>query len=319
MEKTAARRGAKSHNAPKKHPASATEEKLIKEIEALRAEEADLQAKLYRLRLEYDILKKASEVLKKAEGINLQTISNREKAEVIDVLRDKYRLKELLETLQISKSSYCYQENRIHGLDKYANLRTEIQAVFCATNGCYGYRRIHASLKKAGMVASEKVIRRLMKEENLAVRCVKQRKYSSYAGEISPEVANIVNRDFHAEAPNTKWLTDITEFSISAGKIYLSPITDCFDGLAVSWSIGTSPSADLVNGMLDEAISLLKENEHPIIHSDRGAHYRWPGWIQRMDAAWLTRSMSKKGCSPDNSACEGFFGRLKNEIFYDRS
>ena len=132
MEKTAARRGAKSHNAPKKHPASATEEKLIKEIEALRAEEADLQAKLYRLRLEYDILKKASEVLKKAEGINLQTISNREKAEVIDVLRDKYRLKELLETLQISKSSYCYQENRIHGLDKYANLRTEIQAVFCA-------------------------------------------------------------------------------------------------------------------------------------------------------------------------------------------
>ena len=116
MEKTAARRGAKSHNAPKKHPASATEEKLIKEIEALRAEEADLQAKLYRLRLEYDILKKASEVLKKAEGINLQTISNREKAEVIDVLRDKYRLKELLETLQISKSSYCYQENRIHGL-----------------------------------------------------------------------------------------------------------------------------------------------------------------------------------------------------------
>ena len=110
------------------------------------------------------------------------------------------------------------------------------------------------------MVASEKVIRRLMKEENLAVRCVKQRKYSSYAGEISPEVANIVNRDFHAEAPNTKWLTDITEFSISAGKIYLSPITDCFDGLAVSWSIGTSPSADLVNGMLDEAISLLKEN-----------------------------------------------------------
>ena len=132
-------------------------------------------------------------------------------------------------------------------------------------------------------------------------------------------MANIVNRNFHAEAPNTKWLTDITEFSIPAGKIYLSPIIDCFDGLVVSWSIGTSPSADLVNGMLDEAISLLGENEHPIVHSDRGAHYRWPGWIQRMDAAGLTRSMSKKGCSPDNSACEGFFGRLKNEMFFDRS
>lgn len=303
----------------KKPPTSATEENLIKEIEALRAEEADLQAKLYRLRLEYDVLEKASEILKKAEGIDLQTISNLEKAEVIDALRDKYRLKELLETLHISKSSYCYQENRIHRSDKYANLRTEIRSVFCTTNGCYGYRRIHASLKKAGVVVSEKVVRRLMKEESLAVRCVKHKKYSSYAGEISPEAANIVNRNFHAEAPNTKWLTDITEFSIPAGKIYLSPIIDCFDGLAVSWSIGTSPSADLTNEMLDEAISLLKENEHPIVHSDRGAHYRWPGWIQRMDAARLTRSMSKKGCSPDNSACEGFFGRLKNEMFYDRS
>ena len=68
--------------------------------------------------------------------------------------------------------------------------------------------------------------------------------------------------------------------------------------------------------MLDNAIVLLKENEHPIVHSDRGCHYRWSGWIQRMDEAGLTRSMSKKGCSPDNSACEGFFGRMKNEMFY---
>ena len=59
-------------------------------------------------------------------------------------------------------------------------------------------------------------------------------------------------------------------------------------------------------------------NEHPIVHTDRGGHYRWPGWIERMDAAGLTRSMSKKGCSPDNAACEGFHGRLKNEFFYNR-
>lgn len=303
----------------KKSSAPATEENLAKEIEELRTEEAELQAKLYRLRLEYDILEKASEVLKKAEGINLQIISNREKAEVIDALRDKYRLKELLEALHISKSSYCYQETRIQGPDKYADLRMEIHTVFSTTNGCYGYRRVHASLKRTGIVVSEKVVRRLMKEENLNVRCVKRKKYNSYAGEISPEVTNIINRNFHAPAPNVKWLTDITEFSIPAGKIYLSPIIDCFDGLAVSWSIGTSPTADLANGMLDVAISLLKEDEHPIVHSDRGSHYRWPGWIQRMDSAGLTRSMSKKGCSPDNSACEGFFGRLKNEMFYDRS
>ena len=155
-----------------------------------------------------------------------------------------------------------------------------------------------------------------MKEESLKVRKVEHRRYSSYQGEISPEVENIIKRDFHADQPNKKWLTDITEFHIPAGKIYLSPIIDCFDGLPVSWTIGTSPSADLVNSMLDEAVSALAEGERPIIHSDRGAHYRWPGWIERMEAAGLTRSMSKKGCSPDNSACEGFFGRLKNEMFY---
>ena len=70
--------------------------------------------------------------------------------------------------------------------------------------------------------------------------------------------------------------------------------------------------------MLDEAISLLRNGELPVVHSDRGSHYRWPGWIDRMEGAGLTRSMSKKGCSPDNSVCEGFFGRLKNEFFYGK-
>lgn len=140
-----------------------------------------------------------------------------------------------------------------------------------------------------------------------------------YIGEISPEVENLVNRDFSADTPNTKWLTDITEFSISAGKVYLSPIVDCFDGMPIAWTIGTSPDAELVNSMLDAAVSLLDKGEKPIIHSDRGGHYRWPGWIERARRAGLTRSMSKKGCSPDNSACEGFFGRVKNEMFYGRS
>ena len=158
-----------------------------------------------------------------------------------------------------------------------------------------------------------------MKEESLIVKSIKKKKYSSYMGEISPAVENLIKRDFHANKPNEKWLTDITEFHIPAGKIYLSPIIDCFDGLPVAWTIGIHPDAELVNTMLDQAITTLKENEKPIVHSDRGAHYRWTGWIERMEHAGFLRSMSKKGCSPDNSACEGFFGRLKNEMFYNRS
>lgn len=105
---------------------------------------------------------------------------------------------------------------------------------------------------------------------------------------------------------------------LPAGKVYLSPIMDCFDGMVVSWTIGTCPDAELVNTMLDRARGTLAPDEHPIVHSDRGCHYQWPGWISRMEEAGLSRSMSKKGCTPDNAACEGLFGRLKNEMFYNR-
>jgi len=158
-----------------------------------------------------------------------------------------------------------------------------------------------------------------MGEEQLVVQGRKKRKYSSYLGEISPAVPNVLERDFHAEQPNQKWVTDLCEFQIPAGKVYLSPLVDCFDGMAVSWTIGTSPNAELVNTMLDGGIACLRPEEHPIVHTDRGCHYRWPGWISRMEAADLTRSMSKKGCSPDNAACEGFFGIVKSEMFYTRS
>lgn len=101
--------------------------------------------------------------------------------------------------------------------------------------------------------------------------------------------------------------------------MYLSPVIDCFDGLVVSWSIGTRPDAELVNAMLDGAIETVAESaDRPVVHSDRGAHYRWPGWLSRMRDARLIRSMSRKGYSPDNAACEGFFGRLKTEMFYSR-
>ena len=154
-----------------------------------------------------------------------------------------------------------------------------------------------------------------MHKENLEVKVKRTAKYNSYAGEITPSVPNEIQRDFSAEKPNSKWLTDITEFAIPSGKIYLSPIIDCFDGLLVAWKIGTSPDSTLVNTMLDDAISQLSPKEKPIVHSDRGVHYRWSGWIERMGKAGLTRSMSKKGCSPDNSACAGVSGRLKMRCF----
>ena len=130
--------------------------------------------------------------------------------------------------------------------------------------------------------------------------------------------ARIVGR-FRASAPDELWLTDITEFALPCGqKVYLSPVVDCFDGRPAAWSVGTSPTAELANSSLLKAIAQRRPGARTTIHSDRGGHYRWPGWVAICEEHGLVRSMSAKGCSPDNSACEGFFGRLKNEFFYHR-
>ena len=280
-------------------------------------EVTELKAQMLEMQMEIDILKETIHVLKKDPGIDQTALSNREKTVIIDALKTKYSLSHLLKKLHISKSSYYYQEKVLFYPDKYLSLRIHIKELFTENKNRYGYRRVHALLKREGIVVSEKIIRRIMKEENLIVKVKKTAKYNSYAGEVTPAVPNEIERNFSAERPNSKWLTDITEFAIPAGKVYLSPIVDCFDGLLVTWKIGPSPDATLVNTMLDDAIEQLSPGEKPIVHSDRGVHYRWPGWIERMDKAGLTRSMSKKGCSPDNSACEGLFGRLKNEMFYN--
>jgi transposase InsO family protein/transposase-like protein len=295
-----------------------TAEELKNEISRLQEQADELNREVFRLQIERDVLEKAAEIIKKDQGVSLKTLTNKEKAIVIDALRDKYRLKDLLSVFYMAKSSYCYQETVMRTSDKYEHLRKEICKAFIDSRKTYGYRRINSVLKSKDIGVSEKVVRRIMKEEHLTIVIKRRRKYNSYKGEITPAPQNVINRDFHADRPNQKWLTDITEFHIPAGKVYLSPIIDCFDGLPIAWTISTSPDAELTNTMLDNAIDVLKNDEHPIVHSDRGCHYRWPGWIERMEAAGLIRSMSKKGCSPDNSACEGFFGRLKNEMFYNR-
>ena len=289
---------------------------LPDDITELQAQVTALKRQIYELQLEKDILEKAAEIIKKDPGVDLKKLKNKEKRELIDALKDKYPLPILFQRLHIAKSSYYYQRKTFALPDKYQALKETITVLFNENRKCYGYRRIWASLKQIGTTVSEKVIRRLMAQLSLFVKIRRKSKYRSYKGEDYPSVPNIINRDFHADAPNKKWLTDITEFAIPKGKVYLSPIIDCFDGLVVSWTIGTSPNAELVNTMLDNAILTLHDNEKPLIHSDRGFHYRLSGWIERAQKANITRSMSKKGCSPDNAACEGFFGRLKNELFY---
>ena len=291
---------------------------LEKQVTRLALESEELQKQIRHLQLQKDVLVEVAKILKKGEDGNPTTFSNREKTIVIDVLRKTFKLKDLLEALRLSKSSYFYQRTALSQPDKSAPVKEQIRETFNRNYRCYGYRRIWYSLRRDGFRLSEKVVRRIMRQEGLYVYYPRKRKFCSYCGEVSPSVPSLLKRNFRATSPNQKWLTDITEFSLPAGKIYLSPIIDCYDGMPVSWTIGTSPTAELANTMLRQAVATLKPGDKPIIHSDRGGHYRWSEWIEITKKASLTRSMSKKGCSPDNSACEGFFGRIKNEMFHER-
>ncbi len=277
-----------------------TKEELLDEL-------ASLKKEIKQLKLERDVLRVAAEIIKKDPGVAPKNLANKEKPLLVDALRNDHPLKDLLCCVKMSRSSYFYQRARLLAEDKYREVRHRIKDLFNENGGRYGYRRIHALLLREGRRISEKIVRRIMAECALVVFGRKKRKYSSYQGENAPAAENVLERDFRAEAPNTKWLTDITEFQIPDGKVYLSPMVDCFDGMLVSWTIGTSPDAELVNTMLDMAVATLKPGEKPIVHSDRGSHYRWPGWLKRMEVLILTRSMSKKACTADNTACEGFW------------
>lgn len=279
----------------------------------------DKDALIERLVLENAVLRAVNDVLKAA---SLDGMSNREKTLVIDRLRPagKWSLRELTAFLRISRSSYEYWRARLSRPDKYAALRGRVRELFEEGGRNWGYRTIWARLRREGRRASEKVVRRLMREEGLEVVYNRRRRrgWSSYEGEVSAAPPNLVARGFSAAAPDELWVTDVTEFRVPAGKVYLSAVVDCYDGRPAGWRIGPRPTASLANGSLLDALAARREGARTVVHSDRGGHYRWPGWIAICGEHGLARSMSAKGCSPDNAACEGFFGRLKNEFFHYR-
>lgn len=235
---------------------------------------------------------------------------------VIDALRGRFEASRLCRKLRIARSSYYYSRRAAQRPDPHAETRRRIKSIFHQSKMTFGSERVWHALKAGDdglgpLRISEKIVRRLMREEGLSViYSKKKRTYSSYKGEIGGHPGSKVNRDFHADEPNKLWLTDITQFTLPGFKCYLSAI--------VSHRLSKTPDADLANATLIQAAGSIEGFEGPTLHSDCGCHYRWPEWIGLCAEYGITRSMSKKACSPDNAACEGFFGRLKNEFFYYR-
>lgn len=294
--------------------------KLKATIQAQQEQKRDLQ-------MEIDIRNMVAETLKKDLGTDPNRLSNLEKARVIEKLRKSYPLNKLLTYLKMAKSSYEYARKNIDSEEPETirRIRQRIIEIFEENFRCYGYRKIQATLNdELDFHIGEHVVRRIMREENLVCTYAKRKaRFNSYKGEISEAPENIPlgkdgKHNFFASEIHTMFVTDITEFALSDGKVYLSPLIDCFDGYPFAWTISTSPNEKQTNDMLLQ-LKDVSSKEHPVIvHTDRGSHYRWPKWIKICEDLHIIRSMSRKGHSGDNARCEGFFGHLKTELWHDR-
>lgn len=192
----------------------------------------------------------------------------------------------------------------------------EMFRIYTEVHGIYGYRRmtmnINNTLKKQ---YNHKRIYRLMKSVNIKSVIRKKRKnYTPSTPQITAE--NLLNRAFHADKPNQKWLTDVTEFKLTDGKkAYLSAILDLGDRSIVSYVLGHSNNNQLVFETFDLAVA-ANPDAKPLFHSDRGFQYTNKQFKNKLDGISATQSMSRVSRCIDNGPMEGFWGIIKSEMYY---
>ena len=199
--------------------------------------------------------------------------------------------------------------------DKYEIAKAEITAIYHENKGRYGYRRITAELDNRNLHLNHKTVQRLMKQLGLICH-VRAKKYRSYKGEVGRIAPNLLQRDFKAERPNQKWVTDVTEFSLFGQKVYLSPIIDLYSRDVVSYTISDRPVFNMVTTMLEKAFSKIPDGTELILHSDQGWQYQHKQYQRMLKKKGIRQSMSRKGNCLDNAVVENFFGLLKSELLY---
>ncbi len=141
-------------------------------------------------------------------------------------------------------------------------------------------------------------------------------KYHSYLGEVGLVANNLINRNFIASKPDEKWSTDVSQFTCSFGKCFLSPIIDMFTGEVISFDLSLSPNYDQTVRMLNKAFANHSNIKGLIFHSDMGWQYQMKDYSKRLKEKGIIQSMSRKGNCYDNCIIESFFGHMKNEMFY---
>lgn len=220
-------------------------------------------------------------------------------------MRAKHPLKYLLHSAGIPKSSFHYH---IGKPDPDEAAKAAVSEVYHRHKGRYGQRRIAAVLSW-----NKKKVQRIMGLLGLKAKIRRKKGHRPQAmGEISE---NILKREFSASKPNQKWLSDVTEFKCSDGKLYLSPILDVYNHEITAYSLSRKADSRMVDEMLEKAFGRLKD-EKPLLHTDQGVLYRTHAYRAKLAERGIVQSMSRKGNCWDNAPMESFFGTLKVESFY---
>lgn len=236
---------------------------------------------------------------------------------------EHYSIRKLCFALHVNRSSYYKWKKRLPSTRQEVNeqIILWIKELYEEQNGILGYRQMTIAINRNHNTKyNKKRIYRLM--QILHLKSVCRRKRKTYIPSVpETEAKNVLNREFYADAPNEKWLTDVTEFKFYNGtevkKLYLSAILDLYDRRIVAYKIGNSNNNKLVFDNFDEAVA-LNPNAHPLFHSDRGFQYTSKTFQTKLEQAKMRQSMSRVGKCIDNGPMEGFWGILKSEMYYLR-
>ena len=228
--------------------------------------------------------------------------------------KDKYSISEMCRLFNVSRSGYYDYVKRMDIPARDLPLAEKIKECQTKHGKTYGYRRVHIWLEKQGIHHNPKTILRVMQKYNLLSE-VRRKKYHNYS-KVLYKYDNLLNRDFYADKPNQKWVTDISYIKTGQGTLYLSVIRDLYDNSIVAYKTGTEQNINLVLSTIRAAKRKEKVTAELQLHSDQGFQYTSQAYFNLTKSYGITPSMSRRGNPYDNAMAENFFSILKTECIY---
>ena len=236
------------------------------------------------------------------------------KYRVIYSHKDKYGISEMCRFFEVSRSGYYGFVKRMDKPAKDLELSQLIRECQIETKQTYGYRRVAIWLERKGIHHNPKTILRVMNKYSL-LSVVRRRKYCNYSQALH-RYDNLLNRDFNADRPNQKWVTDISYIKTSQGFLYLSVIRDLYDRSIVAYKTSTNQNINLVLNTIRVAKRKEKVTTDLQLHSDQGFQYTSHAYFKLTQSYHITPSMSRRGNPYDNALAENFFSILKTECIH---